>query len=171
MMRRLGLVSGIVLALWLTACSQYPARPQIVPAEQRSPIENDAPPVLSPAQTPREVPTHYHEPEGKNAPQRQPEGSVSGASVGSTPPVVHTLIEKASASLYLGKIKEAERYLDQAQRIAPKEAQVYLFYGDYYLEQQRNDDAFSMYKRALSLAEPGSRVAEQATFRLNKLSP
>jgi len=86
-----------------------------------------------------------------------------------TPPVVFDLIDKASAALYLQRWREAQRLLEQAQRIAPNEPQVYLFYGDYYFEQDQFARARAMYERALSLSSEGSETARQSRYRLNKV--
>ena len=85
------------------------------------------------------------------------------------PPAVTSVLDRASAALYLQQWKQASRYLDQAQRMAPRNPRVYLLYGDYYRDLQKWSQARAMYQRCLSLSHSDSAWARQARFRLQDL--
>lgn len=100
-------------------------------------------------------------------------GAMSSSSETSTytpsPKAVFDLLDKASLSAEDYQWSQALRYLDQAQRMAPDEAKVYLAYGEYYLAQQKFAKASAMFKRTLTLSDAGNFVYQQAQRYLNQL--
>jgi len=102
------------------------------------------------------------------APVNKP-GTVNSSSA-LTPPIVFALIKRASTAMRSDDLTASLRALEQALRIAPKEAQVYLAYGDYYLLQNQDEQARQMLYRAMSLAGENSQIGKLAQMRLDKLS-
>ncbi len=141
-----------------------PAKPEPGSAPVETRVQSQ-PPSQTRSQLPSQ-PRHV-QPAEKQAPA--PEPYVLEERPVPTPPVVFDLIEKASAALYLDQWRQAQHYLEQAQRIAPKEPQVYLYYGDYYVELSQFSEAMHMYERSLSLSAEGSESQRQARFRIRKL--
>lgn len=87
-----------------------------------------------------------------------------------TPRAVFELLRKANHLAAQSEWGAALRYLDQAQRMAPEEAQVYLQYGEIYLNQNRLEKASAMFKRVLTLSEEGADENETARRYLRQLN-
>lgn len=92
------------------------------------------------------------------------------SSASNTPQVTLDLIDKAYAAMADQRYDIATQALARAQRLSPREALVYLARGQVFGDQQRVDQAKQMYKRALSLSEPGGDVYRRAQVKLNALS-
>jgi tetratricopeptide (TPR) repeat protein len=86
-----------------------------------------------------------------------------------TPKAAFDLLRRAEQMADQGNWNGALRYLDQAQRMAPDEAKVYLTYGEIYIRQDRIEQAVAMFKRVLSLASANSAVARQARNYLSDI--
>lgn len=86
-----------------------------------------------------------------------------------TPKAVFDLLARAQAASNQSNWIQAIRYLDQAQRMAPDEAKVYLEYGETYIKQGKNTPAAAMLKHALSLAGNSSPVGAKAKSLLEKI--
>ncbi len=146
---------GWVLAVLLSGCASQPEQ-GVVPglADEPAAERRKADTQPKPSAPPVEIPA-------------QPE--VNAAPDGAQPPAVTSVLDRASAALTLQQWKQASRYLDQAQRMAPRHPRVYLLYGDYYRALQKWAQARAMYQRCLSLSQPDSEWAHQARFRLADL--
>ena len=96
--------------------------------------------------------------------------SVSGrANSAPTPKAAFNLLERADSASKQSNWTQAMRYLDQAQRMAPEEAKVYLKYGEIYMRQGKNEQAVAMFKRVLSLVGESGDIGEEALEYLHQL--
>ncbi len=156
----------LCLVVLLGACSSQHRQPMLVPgqpdATSISPVESypDEPP---PEESARE---QIGAPAASN-PARSPSSSSSQDKARGS--ALAQVLDRASAALVSQQWKQASRYLDQAQRMAPRNPRVYLLYGDYYKELGRWDQARAMYQRCLSVASPSSEWADHARYRLQFL--
>lgn len=134
------LVLGLSLAV-IAACENTPHR-QVVPANTGS-YESEIEPVE----------TDYGKP-----------------SRSTTPAIVFTLTERATKAMHAENWATAQRSLEQALRIAPNEARIYLVYGDLHQRQYQYEQARQMYYRAISLAGESSETGKQAQTQLEQLA-
>ncbi|MDX1451232.1 MAG: hypothetical protein R3183_01655 [Oleiphilaceae bacterium] len=138
-------LSVFCMGLLLVACASAPEQ-KVIPAQPAVDTTATSPPDTS-----------------ANAAPPQPVGEPTQSSA------VEGVLDRAAAALSVQQWKQASRYLDQAQRMAPRLPRVYLLYGDYYFELAKWDQARAMYQRCLSLSENGSYWALQARLRLDNL--
>lgn len=150
-----------LLSLVMLGCASQPEN-GIVPGLVSEPaFDNEAQPQPDGTDT-YEIPVPRTEAEER---LRDDDGQADA----SQPPAVTSVLDRASAALYLQQWKQASRYLDQAQRMAPRNPRVYLLYGDYYRDLHKWSQARAMYQRCLSLSHSDSAWARQARFRLQDL--
>ncbi|WP_246481070.1 tetratricopeptide repeat protein [Motiliproteus sediminis] len=105
------------------------------------------PPMVSP-------PPAADEPDrGASAPARRPTDPLS--------PAVVALLDQASRYETAGQRQQALAYLERAQRISPREPQVYLQLARVRLAMNDVTRAVQLTERGLALAPSGSQVQEQ----------
>lgn len=86
-----------------------------------------------------------------------------------SPLIVQSLIERAEKAIKMQQWPRAQHILEQALRIAPGNAKIFLIYGDVYLNLGILAPAEQMYRRAMALASENSAIGRTATVKLNKL--
>lgn len=84
------------------------------------------------------------------------------------PKAVQDLLNKASILRDQGRLMEAEAQLRRAQRMAPSVAELYLVWGSIAQAQADGYRAQQLWRRAMSLAQPGSHVYRQASDLIDK---
>jgi len=81
--------------------------------------------------------------------------------------VVTTILDKAQKAIERQQWLRAQRSLEQAIRLEPKNAKIFLLYGDVYLQLGVPDQARNMYQRAQYLAPKNSDIYSEVTNRLS----
>lgn len=84
--------------------------------------------------------------------------------------IVATLLEKTQKALSLQQWLRAQRYLEQAVRISPYDAAIFMLYGHLYEHLGVPEQATNMYRRALHLAEKRSDIYQRASTKLETLT-
>ncbi|TNC80983.1 MAG: hypothetical protein C9356_11600 [Oleiphilus sp.] len=85
------------------------------------------------------------------------------------PPVVTSLLQQAERDIDAGLYQQAEKRLQQAQRIVPAEPRVYLVWGHWAQARQRPYQAEQMYRRVLSLSSRGTSAHAAARRALEAM--
>ena len=83
--------------------------------------------------------------------------------------VLGSIIHSAKKAINLQQWLRAQRHLEHALRVAPKDAEVYYIYADVYEGLGVQDQAVNMLKRAKFLAKPTSDIYQLSSERLKSL--
>lgn len=101
---------------------------------------------------------------GTTAPQ-----NTGSANAPVMPSAASEMLNRAQDAIESGQYAEAESWLHKAQRIVPRHPEVYWHWGQLNDAQAKQTQAKNMYRRCLSLAEKGSRLARLAQARLDAM--
>ena len=150
----------------VSACSPIKIKKQapVIPVKQRSPTveATDPPKPLDIFKTTTQIPARESaDVEAGDTPLMDEDDETN---------ILQLLLNKGRKAREAQQWLRAQRILEQAIRIEPKNPVIFADYGDLYKQMGITDKAESMYKRALYLAVHNEKLTEQINEKLTSLS-
>ena len=169
---------AVIAVVLLNACSTHslnrPAatKPDIIPVQSETldPILTKPSPAASPIKTQKRANTEQTPTEKDQAVELKSGETMTQQTPSKTDSsVLEVLLEKTQKAIDLQQWLRAQRSLEQAIRLAPTEAKIFLLYGDVYSKLGIPEKAQQMYKRAIYLSASNNEIAGQAQEALAEL--